>query len=493
MGLVTCIIVVTMGSAWINIYTPIVIGHLATMIQTGNMAIQKPASLLLMLFSGQGLLTFVDIALVSRLGEQVSKSIRMDLFDSIMRQEMAFFDARIHGEIANRLTQDVQEFKHTFKLCLTQGLKASSQVVGSIVSLISLSPSLTGVMASTLPILYIGMNMYGSYLRTLSKKAKEIESDYSSICSEVISSIRTVRAFVAEEHEKWRFENALDRSSHFNQALGFHVGLFQGLVNTSIGSMVLLILFYGGKLVLKGEMTGGELMAYMVATQTTQRSLASVGVLVGQTIKAMGSAQRVFEYMVVHPTVPISVSRPKTFEGAIEFRNVSFAYPTRPDHTVLKELSLHIPRGKVVALCGASGSGKSTIGQLLERFYEVNGGQILIDGQDITTLDPRWVRQHIGYINQEPTLFATTIMENIRYGNPKATDKQVYEAAKQANAYDFISQFPNGFNTLVGERGSTLSGGQKQRIAIARAIVSDPKFLILDEATSALDSIFEFT
>jgi ATP-binding cassette subfamily B (MDR/TAP) protein 8 len=482
-----------MGSAWINIYTPIVIGRLATMIQTGNMAIQKPASLLLMLFSGQGLLTFIDIALVSRLGEKVSKAIRMDLFDSIMRQDMSFFDARIHGEIANRLTQDVQEFKHTFKLCLTQGLKASSQVLGSIVSLIALSPSLTGVLASSLPILYIGMNMYGSYLRSLSKKAKEIESDYSSICSEVISSIRTVRAFVAEEYEHDRFEKALDRSSKFNQALGFHIGLFQGLVNSSIGSMVLLILFYGGKLVLKGEMTGGELMAYMVATQTTQRSLASVGVLVGQTIKAIGSAHRVFEYMVVHPNIPSSGARPHAFEGSIEFQNVTFAYPTRADHVVLKDLSLRIPLGKVVALCGASGSGKSTVGQLLERFYELDGGRILIDGNDITTLDPHWVRNHIGYINQEPTLFATTIMENIRYGNPKATDDQIFEAAKQANAYDFISQFPNGFHTVVGERGSTLSGGQKQRIAIARAIVSDPKFLILDEATSALDSNAQLT
>ncbi|OBZ83069.1 ATP-binding cassette sub-family B member 8, mitochondrial [Choanephora cucurbitarum] len=255
--------------------------------------------------------------------------------------------------------------------------------------------------------------------------------------------------------------------------------------------MVLTVLYYGGSLVVENKLTSGDLMSYMLSTQTAQQSLVSLGVLFGQSIKASASAVRVFEFIHLHPQVPLhgGLELDHVF-GDVVFDRVDFSYPTRPDHKVLDGFSLTVPQGTTVALCGASGSGKSTIASLLERFYEPTGndGNIMLDGYDLKRLDPSWLRHHIGFINQEPVLFATSILENIRYGKPDATMEEVREAARQANAEVFIEAFPDGYETVVGERGAALSGGQKQRIAIARAILKNPKILILDEATSALDT-----
>ncbi|KAI8613874.1 P-loop containing nucleoside triphosphate hydrolase protein [Chytriomyces sp. MP71] len=407
-----------------------------------------------------------------------------------MAQDMSFFDSHLQGEVVGRLTQDVSEFKHTFKLVITQGLKCLTQITFTVFHLLQVSRKLSFALMGTMPLLYIAMNLYGIFLRRLSKAARNGDSFASGVAGEAISNIRTVRAFAAEDREVAHYMDVAQGASKLSGRLGFHIGLFQGMTNTSIGAMILVILAYGGTLVAGGELTGAQLMTYMISTQNAQRSLASLGVLFGQSIKALGSASRIFEYIELKPTITAKTNpkMPDNFEGSIEFKNVSFTYPTRPNHIILENFNLEIPIGKVVALCGASGSGKSTVGQLIERFYDADAGRILIDGNDIQDYDPRWIRSHIGYINQEPILFATSIYENIRYGCPNASRVEVEEAAKKANAAEFIHTFPNGYDTVVGERGVTLSGGQKQRIAIARAILKNPKFLLLDEATSALDN-----
>ena len=495
-AMLVLIVLVTGVSAAINVKIPLVIGQLITVLQSlldgvGSAdlsLLNGPALQLMGLFGTQGLLTFVDIALISKLGEDLAASLRRELFSVLLSQDIAFFDSHMHGEIVSRLTQDISDFKHTFKLCVTQGLKCVAQIVGSGYSLLNISPSLTLTLVSTMPVIYLFMNVYGTYLRHLSKKARLTDSQSIGIAGEALMNIRTVRAFAAEDTELAKYMDAYSRSASMNRYLGFHIGLFQGITNASVGGLILMILFYGGKLVGKKELTGGQLMAYMVSTQNTQKSLALVGVLFGQVIKALGSASRIFEYMNIQPTIPTKGGLvPRHIEGTIEFKDVSFAYPTRSDHPILERFSLLIPNGKVVAVCGPSGGGKSTLGQLIERFYEPDNGEVLLDNTNIKQLDPAWLRSHIGYINQEPTLFASTILDNIRYGKPDATDAEVYEAARQANAAEFIERFPNKYNTIVGERGSTLSGGQRQRIAIARAILKDPQVLILDEATSALD------
>ncbi|KAL2914512.1 hypothetical protein HK105_205861 [Polyrhizophydium stewartii] len=486
--LLLTIVAVTSASAAINVYMPLLIGKLIAVVQevisqggSPNLAaLNEPAFNLLGLFGAQGLLTFLDITLVAKLGEDLAISLRRELYAAILRQDMSFFDARMQGEIIGRLSEDVASFKHTFKLCVTQGLKATSQIVGSVYNLVHLSSSLTLTLVSTMPPLYLFMNFYGAYLRRLSQQARVGDSQASGVAGEAVSNIRTVRAFASEDVETQKYVDAAHRSSMLNTYLGFHIGLFQSLANTSIGSMILVILYFGGRMVAQGKMTAGQLMAYVVSTQNAQHSFVLVGVLFAQVIKALGSAARVFEYIHLQPTIPLRGGLvPRGLRGDIEFKDVEFTYPTRPDQTILERFSLRIPAGSVVALCGASGSGKSTVGQLIERFYEPQKGTVLLDGTDIRKIDPRWLREHIGYINQEPVLFATSIVENIRYGRPDATDEEVREAARQANAADFIESFPDKYETAVGERGVTLSGG---------AILKDPKVLILDEATSALDT-----
>lgn len=231
----------------------------------------------------------------------------------------------------------------------------------------------------------------------------------------------------------------------------------------------------------------------MVISQTVQRSLAQLSLLIGQYVRACSAGERIFEFIDSKHKIPAIGGSTLTLPiGEIQFESVQFSYPTRPGQIILNNFNLNLEPGTVTAICGPSGSGKSTIAALIERFYDVNKGSIKIDGIDIRSLDCRWLRGDlIGYINQEPTLFATTIKENIRFGKPDASDQEVYEAAKLANADEFIRQFPDGYNTQVGERGLAVSGGQKQRIAIARAILKNPTILILDEATSALDTAAE--
>lgn len=485
------------GAAIVSLQTPSVTGELINVLaqsiksseSLSMQELQKPAMKLLLLFLSQGFLTFSHISLVSTLGENVAARLKSTLFSAIIKQDISFFDNHKSGELVGRLTTDVADFKHTFKQIVTQGLKSIAQSVGSAVHLMRISPSLTFTLISTMPVLYTVLNLYGSYLRKLSKHGKEYDGIASGLAGELIANVRTVRAFAAEENECEHYQAATDKVARSNTHLGLHIGLFQGLTNISIGCMALIVLYYGGSLVVKNEMSGGDLMTYMLSTQATQKSLVSLGVLFGQSIKAVGSANRVFEFVHLTPGVPLhgGIILPD-LDGNIRFDNVSFYYPTRKEHRVLDGFTLDIPKGTMIALCGPSGSGKSTVASLLERFYEPCSGEIYIDGYPLSQMDPSWIRQQIGFINQEPVLFAASIADNIRYGRPDASDEDVREAARQANAEHFIEAFPEGYDTMVGERGTSLSGGQKQRVAIARAILKNPKILILDEATSALDT-----
>ncbi|NXR43084.1 ABCB8 protein, partial [Zosterops hypoxanthus] len=403
------------------------------------------------------------------------------------RQEVAFFDATRTGQLVARLTSDVQEFKSSFKLVISQGLRSSTQTAGCFVSLYLLSPKLTGLLLVTLPVLVSAGAFIGAFLRSLSRQAQEQVAKATVVADEALGNVRTVRAFAMEEQQAGLFRAEVDRAGHLSEQLGLGIAAFQGLSNLALNGIVLGTIFVGGSLMAGDELSPGDLMSFLVASQTVQRS--GQGSVV---VRGLSAGARVFELLRLEPLVPLQggISIPAhSLRGHICFNHVSFSYPTRPGYRVLEDFSLTLPPCQTVAIVGPSGGGKSTVAALLERFYEPTAGTITLDGHDIASLDPSWLRgQVIGFISQEPVLFGTTIMENIRFGKPGASDAEVFEAARLANADGFIRTFPEGYNTIVGERGTALSGGQKQRIAIARALLKDPAVLILDEATSALDA-----
>ncbi|KAF1383756.1 hypothetical protein PFLUV_G00135140 [Perca fluviatilis] len=493
-------VVLAFGAAILNIQIPLILGDLVNVVarylreQTGNYfhEMRGPALKLLGLYGIQGLVTSGYIILLSRVGERVAADMRKTLFASLLRQDVAFFDANKTGQLVNRLTADIQEFKSSFKLVISQGLRSITQTVGCFVSLYIISPKLTGLTVVVLPCLVGAGALFGSFLRKLSRLAQDQVAKATGVADEALGNVRTVKAFAMEERELQLYAYEVDKSCEMNENLGVGIAVFQGMSNIALNCIVLGTIFAGGTLMSSNEMSPGDLMSFLVASQTVQRSLASISILFGQMVRGLSSGARVFEYLALVPTIPLSGGGripSNSLTGRVDFMNISFSYPTRPGHQILTKFNLTLPPSKTVAIVGESGGGKSTVASLLERFYDPTSGVVMLDGLDIRTLDLSWLRgQVIGFINQEPVLFGSSIMDNIRFGKPEATDAEVINAAKQANAHLFITGFPDGYNTVVGERGATLSGGQKQRIAIARALIKNPCILVLDEATSALDA-----
>lgn len=487
--------------AMVNIELPLLLGNLVNAVSslTGGahstdflQVLREPAMKLISIYGAQAVFTFCYISLLSCLGERLAERMRNALFASLIRQDIAFFDSHKTGELVNRLTADIQDFKSAFKQVISQGLRSTTQTIGCVVSLYMISPKLTLMMMVVLPTVIIGGTLCGSLLRRLSRAAQAQVAKATAVADEALGNVRTVRAFAMEDKETKLYQDEVSKSKTLNELLGIGVGAFQGMANLAINGLALVVLYYGGSLLANREMEPGDLMSFLVATQTIQRSLGHMSLLFGQVVRGMSAGARVFEYLVIKPTIPVTGGTQMPLQniyGQVDFKNVTFSYPTRPSQTVLKDFTLSMPAGKMVALCGSSGAGKSTVAALLERFYDVDSGCISVDGHDIAGLDPTWLRGTvIGFIHQEPVLFATSVLENIRYGRPDATDEEILAAAQQANADGFIRSFPEGYNTILGERGVTVSGGQKQRIAIARALLKNPAILILDEATSALDA-----
>ncbi|XP_041379810.1 LOW QUALITY PROTEIN: mitochondrial potassium channel ATP-binding subunit-like [Gigantopelta aegis] len=468
--------------AFLNVQLPLTLGQLINVVSSLQPGI----------YCLQSIFIFSYITLLSVVGENCAIRMRTRLFQCLLEQDISFFDKHKTGELVNRLSGDVQDFKSSFKLVISQGLKSITQTIGCTISLFIISPQMTALVGVVVPVMIIIGTIIGSGLRQWSREAQSQVALSTAVADEALGNIRTVRAFAMEDKELSLYQQELEQARWFNQRLGYGIAGFQGLTNLAINGMVLLVITHGGLLLATNQITPGALMSFLVTTQTIQRSLANLSVLFGQIVRGMTAGSRVFEYIQLVHNIPVSdghVIPSNELIGKVEFRNITFSYPSRPDQVVLNDFSLNLPPGQVTALCGLSGAGKSTVAALLERFYDPDIGSIYIDGCDLCTLDPCWIRGSvIGYINQEPVLFATSIMENIRYGRPSASDEEVYEAAKLAKCITLYVKFPAGYKTIVGERGVTLSGGQKQRVAIARALLKDPSILILDEATSALDT-----
>ncbi|KAI7892138.1 P-loop containing nucleoside triphosphate hydrolase protein [Mucor mucedo] len=422
-------------------------------------------------------------------GERIIQRLRNNLYQSILKQDMAFFDKNRTGELISRLSTDTAIVGKSLTNNVSDGLRAlATASVGSSMMFI-ISPKLTGIMMLVVPpVAFFGI-VYGRYVKSLSRKTQNALSEITKVAEERISSVRTVQAFAKEKSEEKRYGLRVEEVFSLAKKEALASGAFFGGAGLSGNLAVLAVLLSGGKMVMENIITIGELTSFMLYTAYVGTSLGGLTSFYSEIMKGVGASDRLFELLERKSPISVETGKAlKSIDGKIQFEGINFSYPTRPQSQIFKDFSLTVNPGTVIAIVGPSGSGKSTIGSLLLRYYDPLSGNILIDGNNIKDINLHWWREQVGVVSQEPVLFAGTIAENISYGRENATFEEIQEAATKANCASFINTFADKYETLVGERGVSLSGGQKQRIAIARALLKDPKILILDEATSALDS-----
>ena len=454
----------------------------------GKELVDKATVVLLVLFLLGALFGAARSWLFTVAGERIVATLRRSLYNAILSQEVAFFDERRTGELTNRLASDTTVLQNTVTVNVSMLLRFVIMGIGGVGFLFYTSWRLTLLTLAIVPVVAISAAMLGRRLRKISRDFQDALADSTEVAEETISGIRTVRAFARENAEQERYGEAVERSFSIARKRATYIGIFRGLIGFAAYAAIAVVLWFGGHMLVDKTMSIGELTSYLLYTLTVAMSIGAISGLYEDFMKALGASERVFELIDREPQVSGGTRRLDVVHGEVRLDAVTFAYPTRDDHPVLTTMSLELNRGEVVALVGPSGGGKSTVAALVSRFYDPQGGMISLDGVPYEELDPKWLREQVGVVRQEPVLFATTITENIRYGRPEATEEEVHEAARAANAHDFIEDFPEGYETMVGERGVKLSGGQKQRVAIARALLKDPRVLILDEATSALDA-----
>ncbi|TDP73883.1 ABC transporter ATP-binding protein [Bradymonas sediminis] len=441
------------------------------------------------IFALQAFFSALRYYLFTVIGERVVADLRQQLFSAVLAQEMGFFDENRTGELTSRLTSDTQAIQSAVTTNISMALRYGVQAVGGMIILFVTSVKLSMVMVVAVPFVIAVAFYYGRKLRRVSRDVQDAIAESTSSAEEALSGIRTVRSFAREDHERAVYYESVERSFEFGKYRARIGALFTGGVSFLSYGAIAAILWVGSLLVINKEMTPGELAAYILYTMFVAMSLGILAGLWSDFMKAVGAAERVFELMDRLPKFetaadPLTVA---PTAGHIVFKDVTFRYVTRPDVPALDAVSFEIAPGEKIAVVGPSGAGKSTIANLVARFYDPQDGSISVDGHDIRDWDPTILREAIGMVAQEPVLFSGSLRENVRYGRLTASDEEIIEALKSANAWEFVSEFPEGLDTGLGERGVRLSGGQKQRVAIARAILKDPVILVLDEATSALD------
>ena len=437
----------------------------------------------------QGIFSYIRVNLFTVVSERSIADIRRDLYEKLISLPIAFYDKTRVGELLSRISADVEQLQQVLSMTLAEFVRQILILIIGVILLLVTTPKLALVMLTTFPVVVVGALFFGRFIRNKSKSRQQELAETNTIVDETLQSIQTVKSFTNEPYEYKRYSEKIEKVVMMALGLSKYRAAFGSFIIIILFGGIFFLLWYGATMVGKGQMTVGELVSFIAYTMFIGGAIGSLGNFYTTIASAIGGTERIKEILLHEQELDINHEPVKIkTNGEIEFSHVWFHYTTRPDVEVLKGISLTIQPGQKIALVGASGAGKSTIAQLILRFYEVNKGLVCIDGIDVRAYPRDDYRRLLGLVPQEVLLFGGTIRENILYGFPRATESQVIEAAKRANAWEFIQSFPEGLETLVGERGVKLSGGQRQRIAIARAILRDPQILILDEATSSLDA-----
>lgn len=487
-----------MGAALTTLLFPVVLGKL---IDAGLMPKDRTEQLFalrehfLLLFSvgmTLGLFSAARYYLVTWLGERITADVRSAVYARVIHHSPGFFETTRTGEVLSRLTTDTTLVQTVIGSSLSMGLRNALMAVGALIMLVITNPWIMAQVMAVLLLVLAPTLIWSRRVRSLSRDSQDRVADASAIAGEVLNAIPVVQSYTQEDREAERFKSASEAAfATARKRAKLRAALIAFIIVANFAAM-LWGLYQGTQAVMAGRISAGHLTQSAVYVVLLLSSVAVLAEVWGDLLRAAGATERLVELLQSESPVQ-EAKNPKTLPPAgagarLEVRGLNFRYPSRPNTLALQDLALDLGPGETVALVGESGAGKTTVFQLLQRFYEPESGEILLDGQPIAQLSLATLRQRIGFVPQDSTLFSSNALENIRYGRPDASEVEVIEAAKAAHAHDFISALPEGYNTFLGERGVRLSGGQRQRIAIARAMLKNPPLLLLDEATSALDA-----
>ena len=438
----------------------------------------------------QAILSFIRIYTFAQVSEKAMRDVRQSLYAKIITMPIFHFEKRRVGELMSRITSDITQLQDVLSITLAEFFRQIFTLVGGIALITYLSWKLTLFMLATFPVLVIAAIVFGKFIRKISKKSQDELASTNIIVEETFQSIQAVKSFTNESYEVNRYTTSLNRVIEAALKAATMRGAFVSFVIFALFGGIVGVVWYGAALVEQGDMILADLLTFIFYTAFIGGSVGGLGDIYAQLQKTIGSSDRILEILQDPSEIDIHTEQEKqAIEfGQISIEDIRFSYPSRPSVEILKGISIDIEPGQKIAIVGTSGTGKSTLAQLMMRFYEPNAGQIKLNGKNIQEYSVQAWRGMLALVPQEVLLFGGTIRENIAYGKPGASQEEIEHAAEQAFAKEFIESFPEKWDTLVGERGVKLSGGQRQRIAIARAILRNPKFLILDEATSALDS-----
>ena len=445
---------------------------------------------ILLLLGIQSVLSYFRIRLFAIVSEKSMATLRSDLFKKMISLPIPWIEEQRVGELTSRITNDVTQIQGALATTVAEFLRQIIILVGGILFIVFAMPRLALIMLGTFPLVVFAAMYFGKHIRKFTKERQDELAQTNVVVEETMQNIRTVKAFTNEWFELKRYASHLNKVVNLALKAATMRGLFASFIVFVMFGALFFIMWQAALMVENGTLVKGDLVNFIIFTGIIGGAIASLGTFYTELITALGAGERIVDILQMPGERNIDSSKPisKRFQGKIDFSEVFFAYPSRPEKMVLKGIDLNVNPGERIALVGMSGAGKSTMTQLLMQFYKADTGQIFIDNLPVQEYDLSNLRGNMAIVPQDVMLFGGSIKDNIAYGNPSASDSDIMEAAKKANAWEFIDGFPLKMETIVGERGVKLSGGQKQRVAIARAILKDPAILILDEATSSLDA-----